>query len=147
MAFLAMVGLALVFPSPHRLVPGRPWLMPAMAVILLGILTASGLALTRAEEDWMSRLAAMMTLYFRLQLSLCILAAILFLTNIVTQSSADRLPARWVALGAAAALIFGALLSVAPLALETLGWISADSVQAMTLRLSLIHISQPTSPY
>ena len=146
MAFLAMVGLALVFPGPHRLVQGRPWLMPVMAVILLGILTASGLALTRADEDWMSRLAAMMTLYFRLQLSLCILAAILFLTNIATQPSPDRLPARWVALGAAAALIFGALVSLAPLALERLGWISADSVQAMTMRQELSWIVALAAP-
>ncbi len=136
-AFLATVFLALVFPGRHRLVQRWPWLTPALGVILAIVLVASGLALTHPSHDWLSRLAAMMGLYFRLQLSLCILAAVLFITNIATQPPADRQPARWVALGAALALTFGALLSVVPIALEAAGWLPTDSVQAMTLRQEL----------
>jgi signal transduction histidine kinase len=145
-AFLAMTWLALVFPRPHCVWQRWPWLAPALGVILLSVLATSGLALTRASEDWMSRLATMMTLYFQLQLSLCILAAILFLTNVARLSPADRQPAKWVALGAALALIFGALLSVVPLALEALGWMPADSVQAMTVRQELTWVVALVAP-
>ena len=140
-AFLAMVCLALVFPGSHRLVQRWPWLTPVISLILLSILVTSGLALTRPDAAWMSRLATMMTLYFRLQLSLCILAASLFLSNIAALPPAERQAARWVALGAALALIFGALVSLVPIALKALGWLSADSVQAMTMRQELTWVA------
>jgi signal transduction histidine kinase len=145
-AFLAMVFLALAFPGRHRLAQRWPWLAPTLGVVLVLVLVASGLALTRPNDDWMSRLAGMMGLYFRLQLSLCLLAAILFLSNIATQPPAERQPARWVALGAASALIFGALLSVVPIALETSGWLPADSVQAITVRQELTWVVALVAP-
>ena len=61
----------------------------------------------------------------------------MFLSNIATQPPADRQAAKWVTLSAAAALIFGALVSVVPIALEAAGWMPTDSVQAMTVRQEL----------
>jgi len=145
-AFLAMTWLALVFPGPHRLWLRWRWLAPAMNAVVIVVLAASGLALARPGDDWMARLATMMGLYFRLQLSLCILAAILFLTNIAALPPTARQPARWVALGAALALIFGALMSLVPMALAAMGWLSADSVQAMTMRQELTWVAALTAP-